>query len=431
MILAMLICCAVQGRAEYASFTPLGFLPGGSNSQANAVSADGLVVVGEAHLPVGQSLQTRAFRWSDAEGMVALGTLPGGGANWATAASLDGSVVVGAGVDSSLKSQAFRWTSATGMVGLGFLSGYANSYAASVSATGTVVVGYGNYNYLIANQAFRWTSGGGMTSLPFLTNSSYYAKASGISANGSVVVGEDRSSSASQRAVRWVNGSVAGLGFPPGQNHSVATAVSSDGSVVVGYGYNVVAGEFYPHQAFRWAMSSGIASLGFLPGASESDAYAVSADGSAIVGTSGGRAFIYDPVRGMRDLQKNLIINHGAGLSGWTLNFASGISSSGTTIVGYGTDPNGNGQAWKVTLLPDPPNFNAVCVDGTNLIINGSSNFTNGTYYVWSSIDLTAASNAWFLVSTNHFDANGNFAFTNAPSPASIQQFYGLQVPLP
>jgi hypothetical protein len=53
------------------SFTPLGFLPGGSRSVANAISNDGTIVVG--------ATSGSAFRWTATTGMVALGNLPGGG----------------------------------------------------------------------------------------------------------------------------------------------------------------------------------------------------------------------------------------------------------------------------------------------------------------------------------------------------------------
>ena len=126
----------------------LGFLPGGNQSEANGVSADGAVVVGWSNFPGGAQ---QAFRWTQATGAVGLGFLPGGGGlfgSQATAVSANGSVVVGAsiiplgpgtGVD-----EAFRWTQATGMVGLGFLPGGSSSTARGVSADGLVIVGAGN-----------------------------------------------------------------------------------------------------------------------------------------------------------------------------------------------------------------------------------------------------------------------------------------------
>ena len=112
----------------------LGVLPGGDSSQARAVSDDGAVVVGFSNSENG----TRAFRWTQASGMVSLGLLPGGsdvfGYSQAYAVSPDGSRVAGiaTGVDNA--QSAFSWTEAGGMVSLGNLPTGDNSEAYDVSA---------------------------------------------------------------------------------------------------------------------------------------------------------------------------------------------------------------------------------------------------------------------------------------------------------
>src|ERR1019366_1164470 len=93
--------------------------------------------------------------------MVVLGYLPGGTYSSANGISADGSVIVGASGSASFE-EAFRWTAGSGMVGLGHLPGTTNSSAAAVSADGSVVVGT---SYPASgNQAFRWTAGSGMQS---------------------------------------------------------------------------------------------------------------------------------------------------------------------------------------------------------------------------------------------------------------------------
>src|SRR5688572_5837591 len=63
---------------------------------------------------------------------------------------------------------------------------------------------------------------------------------------------------------------------------SIATAVSADGSTVVGYSFSTSGFE-----AFRWTSGGGMVGLGDLPGgAFRSEAHGVSADGSVIVGYS-------------------------------------------------------------------------------------------------------------------------------------------------
>jgi len=99
--------------------------------------------------------------------------------------------------------------------------------------------------------------------------------------------------------------------------------------------------------------------LGFLPGNSTgnndlSSALAVSADGSTVVGADTIGAFIWDPTNGMRDLTQ-LLKGSGVDLSGWSLIAATGVSADGTAIVGSGTDPSGNNEAWLAILpIPEP-----------------------------------------------------------------------------
>ncbi len=125
----------------------LGVLPGFSNSQARALSADGLVAAGVSYTSAFTS--GRAFRWSDADGMVDLGVLPGAPGADAFAVNGDGSVIVGAS-----GGRAFMWTDDLGMVDLyGHLStlgadltGWFLHNATGISADGSVIAGIGFFN---------------------------------------------------------------------------------------------------------------------------------------------------------------------------------------------------------------------------------------------------------------------------------------------
>jgi probable HAF family extracellular repeat protein len=146
----------------------LGDLPGGGfESYATAVSADGSVVVGAGRFSgaVNTTEGREAFRWTQAGGMVGLGDLPGGRfGSYAQAVSADGSVVVGTSPSAASGSnvdysEAFRWTQATGMVGLGIPTGATWSSADAVSADGSVVfIGSNSLSY-------RWTQATGMVEL--------------------------------------------------------------------------------------------------------------------------------------------------------------------------------------------------------------------------------------------------------------------------
>jgi probable HAF family extracellular repeat protein len=347
----------VAVSSEYASgayFKRLGDLPGGTfESVANNISPDGTAVCGN-----GQSVSgTEAFRWTLSGRMAGLGDLGGGDFySIASGVSTDGSVVVGASKSASgtgTETEAFRWTAAGGMVGLGDLAGGVfSSTASGVSADGSVVVGASKS--ASGTEAFQWTAAGGMVGLGDLTGGDFYSTAFGVSANGSVVVGTSNSASGTE-AFRWTAaGGMVGLGdLTGGDFYSTASGVSANGSVVVGASKTASGTE-----AFRWTAAGGMVGLGYLPGGGPfSSALSASADGSIVVGwsstaTLSKEAFVWDSVNGMRNVKNVLTTTYGLNLVGWDLLEARGVSDGGGTIVGYGTNPEGNIEAWIASLEP-------------------------------------------------------------------------------
>ena len=221
-------------------FQGLGFVPGGNQSFALGVNANGTVVVG---FSFGPNVPDQAFRWTAASGMVGLGFLPGFMSSEARGVNADGKVVVGFGASPS--EQAFRWTAASGMVGLGFLPGGNLSSAIGVNANGKVVVG-GSNDASGHNQAFRWTAASGMVGLGFLPGGNF-SVANGVNANGKVVVGSARDASGAFQAFRWTRATrmqsvvtlllaakVVTMDF--GWQLTGANGVSADGTVIVGDG---------------------------------------------------------------------------------------------------------------------------------------------------------------------------------------------------
>ncbi len=55
----------------------------------------------------------------------------------------------------------------------------------------------------------------------------------------------------------------------------------------------------------------------------------------------------------MRNLQGVLVNDYGLDLTGWTLTYAEGISDNGLTVVGFGTNPSGDTEAW-IAVIPEP-----------------------------------------------------------------------------
>jgi probable HAF family extracellular repeat protein len=230
-----------------------------------------------------------------------------------------------------------------------------------VSGDGSVMVGTVTENGVA--QAFRWTAGGGIGGgLGFLPGASY-SEAYGVSPDGSVVVGQALNDAGQPEAFRWTDDDgMIGLGQLPGGDFSGADAVSADGSVVVG-----VASALF-QEGFRWTAAGGMVGLGMAVGTvflTDSLASDVSADGSVIVGNghldtsppdTSAHALIWDPIHGWRLVEEVLVSDYGLDLTGWTLTAATAISGDGLTLVGFGTNPEGEGEGWIAHLasVPEP-----------------------------------------------------------------------------
>jgi hypothetical protein len=176
-----------------------------------------------------------------------------------------------------------------------------------------------------------------------------------ISANGAVVAGNLLGSLGRSTAYQWKNSTLTQI---PGSTSvsSAATAVSPDGSVVVGWvGY----GSAGLHQAFAWANGTVMTPPSMPSGYPISQATGASNNGSRIVGYmesdyfgTNSNAFIWDQANGLQDLQQVLMNSDGlaSALAGWKLTEATAITPDGNTIVGDGTDPQGQQEGWIVHL---------------------------------------------------------------------------------
>ena len=345
--LACLIVAITVSRATAATFEGLGFLDANNKpTYTYGVSADGNVVVGKygSWSSRGGGSQ-EAFSWEDGT-ITGLGDLAQNGLrSCAYGASADGDIVVGVGNNWD-GDHAVKWQG--GITLLGALTGEetAESWAYDASADGNVIVG-ASINMDSDIQAFRWAHGT-MTGLAFLDANYPASDARGVSSDGNVVVGY--SGKFGGVAVMWKDGNVINLGYLPGGVISWANAVSADGNVVVGtadQGDGVP-----PWTAFRWTEDGNMQGVGVDPNTHMSEAFDVSGDGSIVVGYRLGmgdyEAFIWDVDNGLRDVKDVLKDDYDLtdDVNDWDLRYATGISDDGTVIVGYGTDPNGDTQAW-------------------------------------------------------------------------------------
>jgi probable HAF family extracellular repeat protein len=384
LALAAVLLWTAAARAQAPRFTGVGDLPGGGvGSAALDVSADGSVVVGESESTSG----TEAFRWTLAGGITGLGFLSGGDPySTATAVSENGNVVAGTSNGSDGVERAYRWSGGvmTALNRFGCDSCDPITHAYGISGDGLVVVGSavarsGSTSPLHLDPV-RWPGGGtGISDLGNLSGGEEAGEAFGASPTGSILVGSHFSGNGKD-AWSWQGSGLVALPHLIGGSVIAATAyaVSDDGSTIVGYsnagtltlpGGTVVATDL---QAVRWtgAGFGTIQSLGAFPGAVSTDsrALAVSPDGSTIVGRAAGadlsqRAFVWDAANGMRDLETVLVEEYGLPLEGWVLSEATAISEvvgDELTIVGSGTDPEGNPEGWVAFLTPP------ACSDGAD-----------------------------------------------------------------
>lgn len=342
MTLALLLTILPAAAFSADGFSYPGAFNGGGQSLAFRASNDGTVVVGYAADGAAGNAN-RAFRWTQAGGMVSLGVLNGGSVSAATGINGDGSVVVGYAYDGAAGNaqRAFRWTQAGGMVSLGVLNGGIESSGTAASSDGAVVVGHsrdgaaGN-----AWRAFRWTQAGGMVNLGTL-NGGGQSYCTAVSDDGTVASGwsQDGAAGNADRAYRWTQaGGMVSLGVLNGGPSSTARDMSSDGSVVVGYASDGAAGN--GQRAYRWTQAGGMVSLGTLNGGTLSDAIGVNSDGSVVVGrtTDGAagnaeRAFRWTQARGLQSVEDWLRAN-GVTVPADITSMAMDMNADGSVVVG-------------------------------------------------------------------------------------------------
>ncbi len=354
ILLALVVALRPAPAAEW-EFTALHNLRGsgefGASSCAYGLSADGQAAVGASLSSIGLGVTRgdEAFLWIKPGPMQGLGALSPPGAEFFSTAydvSDHGRVVVGES-ETGQGRQAFRWTRAEGMVGLGTLEPSATSAAYGVSADGQVIVG------VQGKAAFRWTQEHGLMLLGDLPGGLNRSAATAVSSDGKVVVGYGSTNDGTE-AFRWTAESgMQGLGdLAGGSFSSMAEGVSRDGAVVVGRARSASGAE-----AFRWTAEEGMTALGDLPGGEFwSGAKAVSGDGKVVVGRATGptgpAAFVWTAEHGMQSL--TTLVHGVPSASGWQLEDATDISDDATVIVGTGTNPQKEKAAWLIRLRQPP-----------------------------------------------------------------------------
>jgi uncharacterized membrane protein len=228
------------------------------------------------------------------------------------------------------------------------------SLVVGISGDGRVIVGQAD------GTAFYWTAAGGLQLLPRTASGGQAADAS---YDGTVIVGGTPDDNPADRAARWNSfGTAAFLGAP---SPSTATAISADGSTIVGaatgsgpfrwteatgaqplgFGFysvndisadgSVIVGAQFENgglRALRWSEATGPQLIGPL----QSNAAAVSADGNVVALAAGLQFALWTESGGFVPLGNLSPTADCAGLGG--------ISGDGSVIVGTGGHANDQGQ---------------------------------------------------------------------------------------
>jgi hypothetical protein len=83
----------------------------------------------------------------------------------------------------------------------------------------------------------------------------------------------------------------------------------------------------------------------------------------------------------------------------------------------------------RIVAAPTPQPQIVTCTStGSNLLIGGTNGVPGWTYFVLAQTNLASPLSDWSPIATNHFDASGNFSFTNAIDPSVPARFYLLQL---
>jgi len=289
----------------------------------------------------------------------------------------DGSTLVGVSNTAAGVGHAFTWTGGAGFTDLGALTAGGRSIA--MGTNGSTTVGFSD----VAGgdwHAFVYTPGGGMVDLGTLaTGNAGYSVATAISADGTKIVGAAYTDTTIDRATLWTNGVAQNLGVLPGGSagYSDAYGISSNGNVVVGW--STTTGGF--QHAFQWTSGGGMIDLGTIGGATgQSVATAANTDGSVIVGqsiTPGGvnsHAAMWTNAGAAQDLGT---------ISGGN-SIAFGVSGNGGVVVGA-SDFGGGTHAFYWTQPLGMQDLNSVMTaSGVNMtgvtLTNARGVSTNGQF---------------------------------------------------
>jgi uncharacterized membrane protein len=264
-----------------------------------------------------------AYKW-DEDGVPTLIQL---GAR-AYGVNVDGSIIVGAEEGPLGSLRAIKWVNGVATQ----LSNGDFGQALDVSDDGAVIVGdtvsSGN------TKATIWTSSGDELLEDLVANTS---TATGVSGDGSIIVGYGNELLDVALVWKWDGSQYQGdrLDFLSSEEDARALGISADGTTAVGYSEDAAGDD----RAVKWNTGTlAVTELDVI--GEDSRAYSANGDGSVIVGRADmgtGSAAVRWTDNGAEILQ-DVLIAAGVDMTGWELTQAIGVSDDGLTIIGNGSE---------------------------------------------------------------------------------------------
>jgi len=278
---------------------------------------------------------------------------------------------------------------------LGVPEGFHSSSVRAVSADGRTLVGSCTIGSSPHTYATRWDRDTGQVEFlhPVLTD----AEATAVSADGSVIVGQLWGlSPTGSLPLLWRSSGATVIPTPDSAQVWVPTGISDDGTTVVGYGAKC---RSCPPDRGFWTRAGTASSFPPLPGDVGGAAFGISHDGTFATGSSirpsGSLTAVLWRVGGNPDASSPL---------GWTGTTAMATSGNGRVVVGIALDPVNAGRMFRwdrgrgaVELLPDLVAYTsgtrqlAISDDGSVIALAGISNSSPSHPFVAAVVWTAAA----------------------------------------
>lgn len=367
-ILLGLVLCGGLGSAQVYEMTS------GETIYPAGISDNGTVVM---------SSSAGNFMWTEADGFVILNTISNGFENAGNPSiSNDGTKISGTFThpESNMNGWGLydvasgNWTP---LEGIGGETDGSESSAWGISGDGSTIVGLGWVDAGTAH-AIKWTEADGTVDMGS-TVPDRSSRANGVNTDGSVIVGWQDGVTGFRQGAIWIDGKQTLLTDADGVELGEAGAVSGDGNWVIGGGM----------EAWIWNAEQGLQTISHPNGGPffRGSSTAVSDDGSVVVGfyrawpgpPMTGEGFIWTPETGRVDLNE-YVTSLGMDDLGITFGLPLAISSDGTMIAGTGTTASNQIVTFLIKLPQEEADYcqpTLNCTDGdliTNVTFEGINN---------------------------------------------------------